>query len=86
MLLRTARVLLGLRRALLDNDSGSMVRILGQAQEAPLHDSAEEELEALMTEFDSRSVCAELGKALASGRATGEPGDLELGAIQTEPL
>ena len=39
-----------------------------------------------MTEFDARSVCGELSKALRAGGPTGSPGDLEVGSIETESL
>lgn len=69
VLIRTARVMRGLRAAFIDDDMGAVLRVLEGARDSgeELSDVVRRELGALLAEFDERAAVGELSRALAEG-------------------
>ena len=86
MLLRTARVVAGLREALSAGDLDRLTSVLDGAKRQRLADVAQPELVALLAEVGQRRADSALRAALKRGGPTGSPGRLDIGEVTVADL
>ncbi|KAA0153960.1 hypothetical protein FNF31_06362 [Cafeteria roenbergensis] len=86
MLLRTARVVAGLREALSAGDLDRLTSVLDGAKRQRLADVAQPELVALLAEVGQRRADSALRAALRRGGPTGSPGRLDIGEVTVADL
>lgn len=85
-LLAVATSVVAVREALLADDWAAVTEALETAARTPAWDLVAEEMDLVHAEATNRETVARLSAALATGGATGEPGALDVGAIEVAPL